>query len=389
VKSKKESLKIMLIAGEASGDLHGAELVKEIKRLRPGTRVFGLGGPRMARAGMRLDLDLASKSVIGLVEVFKHILFFKRAFRLAQRKWLEEQPDLVVPIDYPGFNLRFSKWVHQQGGRVAYYISPQVWAWKAGRVHQMKKYLRKILVIFPFEAPLYKKAGLDCAFVGHPLKDQIGRLPPAARVRRQRGWGKNEKLVGLLPGSREQELKWLLPVMLKTALAMNRARGDLRFLILKAPHLPQSLFRPSMKAYEKRLKLELVQTRGNQDPYALRQCFDLALVASGTATLETALLGTPFMILYRVNPLSYQIGKRLVKLKYIGLANVVAGKKVVPEFIQGDLDPERMSQEALSLLGDARRRREQIGQLKRANRFLGKPGASLRAAQEILALAAE
>jgi lipid-A-disaccharide synthase len=380
-------LKIMLIAGEASGDLHGAELVKEIKRQRPSAQVLGFGGPRMRQAGMRLDLDLASRSVIGFLEVVRHLAFFRRAFNLACRLWRNEKPDVVVPIDYPGFNLRFSKWAHQKGGSVCYYISPQVWAWKAGRVRQMKRFLDKILVLFPFEAPLYKKEGLPCVFVGHPLMDQVRNLAPAARVRRARGWGKNEKLVGLLPGSREQEIRWLLPVMLETAQRMSAARPGLRFFILKAPHLPASLFDPLLKAFKGRLRAEVVQAGPGENPYALRRCFDLALVASGTATLETALLGTPFVILYRVNALSYQIGKRLIRLPYIGLANVVAGKKVVPEFIQKDLKPGLIAREALALLEDPRRRREQLGQLKKALQSLGGAGASARAAREVIAMA--
>lgn len=382
-----EPLKIMLIAGEASGDLHGAELVRELKRQKPGIKLFGLGGPRMAKASMRLDLDLASRSVIGFIEVVKDFQYFRRAFRLAQNLWLKEKPDLVVPIDYPGFNLRFAKWVHQQGGKTCYYISPQVWAWKAGRVKQMKRILDKILVIFPFEVPIYREAGLACVFVGHPLKDQIGRLQAKDKVRKSRGWGKDEKLVGLLPGSREQELRWLLPVMLESARKMAAKRKGLRFLVLKAPHLPARLFKPLLKAYAKDLKVELLQARPGENPYALRQCFDLGLVASGTATLETALLKTPFLILYRVNPLSYQIGKRLVKLPYIGLANVVAGRKVVPEFIQGDLRPERIAREGLALLNDPGRRARQARLLRRAIKTLGPAGASRRAAREILALA--
>ncbi len=380
------SPKIMLIAGEASGDLHGASLVREILRQAPGARLFGLGGPRMRAAGMRLDLDLASRSVIGFFEVLKHLGFFRKAFRLAQDLLLSEKPDLVVPIDYPGFNLRFSAFAAGKGARVCYYISPQVWAWKAGRVRTMKRCLARILVTFPFEEPIYRGAGLPCSFVGHPLMDSIRPRRGTAGVRRARGWGARERLVGLLPGSREQEILYLLPVMLDSAVELSRRAPDARFVVLKAPHLKAELFEPLARRYSGKIRLEILQAGPEEDPYELRRCFDAAMVASGTATLETAILGTPFVILYRVNPLSYQIGKRLIRLPYIGLANVVAGRKVVEEFIQHELKPEKIAEALWPLLSDPAARREQTRALKKAVRGLGGPGAARRAAREILNL---
>jgi lipid-A-disaccharide synthase len=375
----------MFLAGEASGDMHGAALVREIQRQRPGTLCFGLGGPAMAEAGMRLDLDLSSRSVIGFWEVLKHLPFFRRAFRLALGLVQAEKPDLVVPIDYPGFNLRFCRSAKAMGSRLCYYISPQVWAWKAGRVKMMKRILEKILVVFPFETALYAQAGLDCAFVGHPLMDEIQPGRSTASVRRSRGWGARETLVGLLPGSRIQEVQNLLPVMLRTAERLKQGREGLRFLVLKAPGLPEGLYRTLMEGGP----AEVLIPGKNEDPYELRRCFDAALVASGTATLETAILGTPFAILYRVHPLTYQIGKRLVKLPYIGLVNVVAGRKVVPEFIQGDLEPSAIAGTLEGLLKAGREREVQLREMKVAVKTLGGPGAARRAALEVLQLALE
>lgn len=367
----------MFLAGEASGDLHGAGLVREILKQRPGTLCFGLGGPRMAAAGMRLDLDLTSRSVIGLWEVLKHLPFFRRAFHQALSLLEREKPDLIVPIDYPGFNLRFAARAHQRGGRVCYYISPQVWAWKAGRVQQMKRFLEKILVVFPFETAWYERAGLPSAFVGHPLMDLIsgaGRVRPVGPVRR----------VGLLPGSRVQEVRALLPVMLEAAAVMAGREKGLKFVILKAPGLPRETYQ---SWEDPRLDVELTETGGSKDAYALRRSFDLALVASGTATLETAILGTPFLILYRVHPLSYQIAKRVLKLPYIGLINVVAGKKIVPEFVQHELDAARIAEAGLALLKPGEARKRQLMEMKKAVQSLGGPGAARKAAAEVIALA--
>jgi lipid-A-disaccharide synthase len=383
-----KKLKLMFLAGEASGDAHGAALIREVRKRAPGALCFGFGGPAMQAAGMRLDLDLTKKSVIGLWEVLKHLGYFRKAFAQALDLLEKERPDVVVPIDYPGFNLRFAEKAHARGVKVCYYISPQVWAWKAGRVHLMKRILDKMLVVFPFEVPLYEKVGLPCAFVGHPLVDAIPPGKPSAPGRRSLGARPGEVLVGLLPGSRQQEVRGLLPAMLESArLLTKRSDRKFRFLILKAPGLDLTLYRPALDAaLASGLEVSLLDRPAGPALYGLRRCFDLAMVASGTATLETAILGTPFVILYRVHPLSYQIGKRLVKLPYIGLANVVAGSKVVPEFVQ-DLDPRPVAQALEGLLPGRPARVPQLKAMARAVKGLGGPGAARRAADELLAIA--
>jgi lipid-A-disaccharide synthase len=358
----------MLLAGEASGDLHGAALVREIRRQNPKALCFGFGGPQMAAAGMRVDFDLTSRAIIGFWEVFRHFGYFRNAFALALRLSEQEKPDLVVPIDYPGFNLRFAKAARARGARLCYYISPQVWAWKAGRVKVMRQVLDKMLVVFPFEKPIYDQAGLPCTFVGHPLLDRI--KPRKARLSRIR-------LIGLLPGSREQEVRHLLPVMIETAGLLAAQDSRLQFTIVKASSVSEEVYRPFLRP-----GIHLAEAG-----YETRRKFAAAMVASGTATLETAILGTPFVILYRVHRLSYEIGKRLIRLPYIGLINVVAGKKVVPEFIQQDLKPPHIAGCLTQLLEDGKLGERQRREMHQAVASLGGPGASRRAAAEVLKLA--
>jgi lipid-A-disaccharide synthase len=358
----------MLLAGETSGDLHGAALVREIRRQNPRAFCFGFGGPQMAAAGMRVDLDLTSRSIIGFWEVFKHLGYFRQAFSQALSLLEQEKPDLVVPIDYPGFNLRFCKAAKARGFRLCYYISPQVWAWKAGRVNLMRRVLDHMLVVFPFEKPLYDQAGLPCTFVGHPLMDRIrpGEVGAAGR-----------RLIGLLPGSREQEVRHLLPVMVETAGLLASQDSRLRFTVVKAPSVAEAVYRPWLRP-----GIDLAEAS-----YETRRAFAAAMVASGTATLETAILGTPFVILYRVHRLSYEIGRRLIRLPYIGLINGVAGRKVVPEVIQQDLVPSDIADSLRRLVDDKSLRERQKRDMRQAVRTLGGPGASRRAARKILALA--
>ncbi len=354
----------------------------------------------MQAGGMRLDLDLASRSVIGYVEVLKHAVFFRRAFDLAVRALKVEKPDLLVLVDYPGFNLRLAKVAKALGIPVAYYISPQVWAWKRGRLKVMARLLRKMLVTFPFEAPLYEQAGIDCRLVGNPLLDAIpadlqwkrSEDPPherQVRLRRSLGLTGAGVWVGLLPGSREQEVRWLLPVMLESARLASSIRPGLRFVVVKPPAAPQAWYREVEKAGEDGLDVCLREEADEARAYALRAACDAALVASGTATLETALLGVPFAILYRVHPLSYFIGKRVVKIHSIGLANIVAGRRVVAEFLQDALDPEAISAELLRLVGQAAIRRKQRLDLGPGLRGLGRPGVAKRVASELRSMALE
>ena len=389
--------KLMFVAGETSGDHHAAAVLRALGKR---ARCFGLGGPAMQGAGMRLDMDLAGRSVIGFVEVLRHAFYFRKAFALGRRLLAQERPDLLVLVDYPGFNLRLAVHAKALGIPVAYYISPQVWAWKRGRVKTMARILRKMLVIFPFEKPIYDQAGLACALVGHPLSDAIpanllrGResdRPPAelSKLRAPFPWAGKDGVVGLLPGSREQEVAWLLPVMLSAAALLAREKPRLRFVVLKPPAAPLAWYDGVLRANAVGLNVELFEGKDQAQAYRARAGFDAALVASGTATLETALLGTPFCILYRVNALTYAIGRRLVKIHSIGLANVVAGKRVVPEFLQGDLKPDVIAETLGRFLDEPLARREQRRALLPGLKSLGGPGVAKRVAKELLELAKE
>jgi lipid-A-disaccharide synthase len=333
--------------------------------------------------------------VIGFIEVLKHAAYFRRVFKLAERLLVEDRPDLLVLVDYPGFNLRLAEKAYKLGIPIAYYISPQVWAWKRGRVKTMAKLLDKMLVTFPFEKPIYDEAGLDCALVGNPLVDAIpaalqrrgpGDPPPAAlrALRRRLGWSTQGQVVGLLPGSREQEVRWLLPVMLDAAQRLQ-APGR-RFVVVKPPAAPDEWYEPARAAAARGLRVAVFEGVDQGQAYAARAACDGALVASGTATLETALLGTPFLILYRVHPLTYAVAKRLVKIHSIGLANVVAGRRVVPEFLQEGLDPAAIAAGLEALLSSAAERAQQRRGLAAGLRSLGKPGVAKRAAAELLAV---
>jgi lipid-A-disaccharide synthase len=389
----KRAYKLMVSAGDVSGDHHAAAVLRALRKRMPGLKAFGLGGPALQSAGMRLDVDLVSRSVIGLVEVLKSGFFFKRALSTAERLAVEEEPDLILLVDSSGFNLRLAE--RLAGRQQAYYICPQVWASRPGRLKLMAQVLRKALYTFPFEAPIYKKAGIPGRFVGNPLLDAMPAAllhrrvsdPSAARqrrLRRQSGLSLKGPLLGLLPGSRRQEIKSLLPVMLKSAQRVAVQVPSLQCVVIKAPSAPAALYAPIAKAKAQGLAVQIFESADAAKAYAARAACDAALVASGTATLETALLGVPFSILYKVHPLTFAIAKRMVTLKFIGLANVVAGSKVVPEFLQGDLRPDAIAAETLAQVKNASHRRAQRQGLAKGLAGLGKAGVAKRVAAELL-----
>jgi lipid-A-disaccharide synthase len=394
---KKGGLKLMISAGDASGDQHAAAVLRALRRRDPALQAFGLGGPALQAAGMRVDIDLVSRSVIGLVEVLKGLRFYGQALAQAERLAGEEGPDLVLLVDSSGFNLRLAERLH--GRALVYYICPQVWASRAGRLKVMARTLRKALYTFPFEKKIYERAGIPSRFMGNPLLDAIpagllhrGSGDPSAvrqrRLRRQSGLPASGPLLGLLPGSRKQEIRSLLPVMLDSAQRVAGQLPGLRCVVIKAPSAPAELYLPVQAAQAQGLAVQVFESADAAKAYAARAACDAALVASGTATLETALLGVPFSVLYKVHPLTFAIGKRLVTLPYIGLANVVAGHQVVPEFLQGGLKPEAIAAETLAQLGDIKRRRAQRQGLAAGLRGLGSPGVAGRVAQELQQMAA-
>ena len=371
--------RVFIVAGESSGDLHGAHLAKELKSLSPDVELIGFGGSGMREAGVEILEDPTRVAVIGLFEVLRHFSEFKRLFRRAVQILEQRKPDLVVLIDYPGFNLALAREVKRRGIRLVYYISPQIWAWDPGRIKTIKELVDRMIVLFPFEEILYKKAGVPVTFVGHPLVEQV--QAGSARLAKLESLGLDDGLpvVGLLPGSREVEIRRLLPALLSAGEKMKEALpSSARFLLIKAPHLPWEIYQRHLK--QSSLNPKVVE---RWDYECIHAC-DLVLVASGTATLECALLERPMVIVYKTSWPTYFLSRLLIRIPHIGLVNVVAGRKVVPELIQGQANPDRIAAEALALRNDAPRREKMKEDFAEIKRSLGSPGASRRAAEEVL-----
>lgn len=363
--------RLFFVAGEASGDTHGAHLIRAIREAAPDIACEGLGGQQMAAAGMTLRHDLAGQAIMGFTEVVRHFRAIRRLFLDTLAHIEATRPDAVVLIDYPGFNIRLAQRLKQRGIPVVYYISPQVWAWKKQRIHTLAACVDKMLVIFPFEEALYEKVGLPCAYVGHPLLDHIAQFEGLADPAQ-------EMIIGILPGSREQEIKRLLGPMIDVARGIARVHPEARFVtpVVDAARAAQ------VRELAGGFPLE-IETGGM---YHVLSRARFCMVASGTATLETALFGVPFLIFYRVTFLTYWLAKFLVDIRYIGIVNILAGRSVVPEFIQGAIQPSRILPQALRLIEPSPERARMISDLREVQSMLGDGGASRNAAREILAV---
>lgn len=366
--------RILIVAGEASGDLHGAALAEELLRVVPDLRLEGMGGRRMREAGVFLHCSAEQVSVVGIFEVAGKLKALLAAFLTLRRILHQAPPDLLILIDYPDFNLLLARVARRSRVPIVYFISPQVWAWRRGRIKVIKRLIKKMLVILPFEEELYRREGVEALFVGHPLLDRLAHVPPKEEVRSRFGGG---RLVGLLPGSRHEELKRHLPVMLEAAKAIRAKEPDVRFIIALADVFDLADVRPFLHGD---LPVEVVQGR----TYEVIRASDLLIVASGTATLEAALLETPMIIIYRLSLFSALIGRLVIKVPYIGLVNLVAGRKVVPELLQYQASPARIASVALSFLNSPDLLRSIRQELSRVRTALGTPGAIQRAAKEIL-----
>jgi len=375
------SRRIMIIAGEASGDLHGGMLVKALLALDKNLEIFGMGGDQMQQAGMHLYYHVNQLAFIGFTEVIRHLGFFKKIFSHLFNELERRKPDLVILIDYPGFNLRFAKKAKKAGFKTFYYIAPQVWAWGQGRASQMAHYIDQMAVIFDFEEPFFKKFNNSATFVGHPLLDILHieksqksfcseyRLDPA------------RPMLALLPGSREQEVHKLLPTMLQTAGALKSLHPELQVTVSQAPTILKSQIDNLLTGYEHVTIID--HSTCEHMKYATA-----AMVASGTATLEMAMMETPFIVAYKVSPLSYTIMKHLIQIPNIGLVNVVGGEEMVPEFIQNRFKVKYLMPVMENLLFDQKIRGEIKNKLKTIRPRLGHSGAAMRTA-ELAMLCAE
>lgn len=369
---------IFIVAGEASGDLHGAGLVRALHSENPRLRFQGVGGSRMEEAGVEILVPSSEMAVVGLTEVIPRLARINAASRLIKRILEHSPPDLLILLDYPEFNLHIAGKAGRCGVPVFYYISPQVWAWRRGRIRKIARRVDRMAVILPFEEALYRKTGMDVSYVGHPLLDAVPEDACRSDARRRMGLGKDIPVMGILPGSRDEEVKNLLPDMLRAALILRGIRPDIRFVIPVASTVSPGLIEGLVKEGSTEVLL------WHDDMHHVVPGCDVALVASGTATLETAFHMVPMVIAYRVSPLSYRIGKAVVRVPHIGLVNIVAGKEVVPELIQGDVSPARLAREAVRLLTPGPIRERVIRDLGEVKSLLGPRGASKRTARRVL-----
>ncbi len=355
----------MILAGEASGDAHGARVAREIGRRWPGAEMVGLGGRGMAGAGVRLLGGLDDLAVMGFVEVLGRLPLFRRIERRLLRLLREEPPDLVIPIDYPGLNMRITAHAAKLGIPVLYYIGPQVWAWRAERAERLSRMATRIAVILPFETRLYRAHGGRARFVGHPLLDEEIRADPES-LARGLGIEPGRPVLALFPGSREQELRRHADPFAATARELRRRVPNLAVVVSRVPWLVDSAYR----------SLPFPTT---EDAHSLRALATAGLVKSGTSTLEAALAEMPFAVAYMTHPVTFLLARRLVRIPHVALANLVAGDRIVPEFIQGEVEPSAVADALEPLLdGSSAERDAMVARLRRIRRSLGSPGVSAR-----------
>lgn len=338
---------VMLSAGEASGDRHAASLYRELKALMPNVSALGMGSDAMREAGVELVFDSRDIGVIGLIEVLRHYGEIRAALRKMQQTLASRRPDLLICVDYKEFNFRLAKTAKSLGIKVLFYVSPQVWAWRPGRVEQYGRIIDHMAVIFPFELPFYEAYGVPATYVGHPLAGKVHPSLSKDDARLALGLPHTGPLVGLLPGSRTNEIRRLLPVILEAAKALRETHPDTRFLLFQAASLQDETLDVALGAQN----LPIERIRG-QDYNALQLC-DAVITVSGTATLEVALLHRPMVIVYRLSALSYWLGRLLVKVPFIGLPNILAGRGIVREFIQHEATAANMADEIAKILDDA------------------------------------
>lgn len=367
-------MKYYIIAGEASGDLHGSNLIASIKKKDPRAKIRAWGGELMKKQGASLVKHYRDLAFMGFVEVLMHLRIILNNLKFCKRDILKFAPDAIILIDYPGFNIKIAKFAHKHNIKVYYYISPQVWAWKKRRVHTLKKVVDKMLVILPFEKPFYDEYRVDAHFVGHPLLDELCKQKEVNRkiFLKQNDLDPKKEIIALLPGSRKQEVSRMLEVMLK----IIKYYPKYQFVIAGAPSLNEDFYKSIIG--EENVNIVFNKT------YQLLQVASAAVVTSGTATLETALLYVPEVICYKGNPISYIIAKNLIKVKYICLVNLIMDKPVVKELIQYDLTPENIKAELDLLLTNSRRQRDILEDYDELRHVLGNAGASDNAASIIV-----
>lgn len=358
--------------------MHGAHLAEAIKSMDGSIQIFGMGGEKMKTAGVEIIYDIVDMAVVGFIEVIKHYRQFKEIFDNLLKKIEINRPDAVVLIDYPGFNLRLAKKLKERNIRVIYYISPQIWAWGKGRIRLIKKYVDKMIVILKFEEDIYKKYGVDATFIGHPLIDVAKPHMSRKDFLKTCNLSDGLKTVALLPGSREKEVERILPVSIKAAEIINEHLKDVQFIILRAPTVKQKIFDECIAKTKLHLKIIKDKT------YDGINASDLVIAASGTATLETAILNKPLIILYKLSFFTWIIIRCLLRIRDVGLVNIVARKLIMPEFIQFKARPGRIARQAIDMLTNKERIAKMNKDLHDLRELLGSAGASRRAGRIVL-----
>ncbi len=371
------SKRVMIIAGETSGDFHGAHLVRAMRARAPQIDFAGIGGERLKAAGVRILMNAGELSVVGITEVIAKMPKVLSAISAVKQELDRSRPGLVILVDFPDFNLQVARLAKKRGVPVLYYISPQIWAWRSWRINKIRRFVDRMVVILPFEKDYYDARQVPVTFVGHPLLDyyQDPVSEPAEEP--------NAPLtLGLLPGSRRGEIEKNLPVMLAAATRIQGAVAGIKVLISIAPGIDPQWMGRLIQPYLSSCRIELAVG-------AVREVFEssrLVLAASGTVTLETAIFGVPMIIIYRVSPISYQLGRALVNVDHIGLVNIIAGERIVPELIQAEANPLRIAREALDMIENADRFHEIRRKLQSVRARLGTPGASEKTADIALEL---
>jgi lipid-A-disaccharide synthase len=378
----KKLLSIMMVAGEASGDMHGAKLFAAMREQAPDISVCGIGGPALAAQGMEILYDSSRLAVVGIVEVISHFGFIREAMQALEKRLREQPPHLLILIDYPDFNLILAQKARRLGIPVFYYISPQVWAWRSGRVKTIKKRVDRMAVILPFEKNFYQQRGMAVEYVGHPLMDTVRAAMPRAEFLQSLGIAQDSTVIGILPGSRKREIAVMLPVFLAAAKQMQARLAKPVFLLPLAPTLSEDDLLTHGLA-EAGVEVRVIR----ENRYELMAACDAVMAASGTVSLELAILDVPMVISYRVSPLTYFLGRRLIKVQYASLVNLVAGREVVPELLQDEATPEKIAAATVRLVANQTERAAMLAGLAEVRERLGGAGASARAAQLALNLA--
>jgi lipid-A-disaccharide synthase len=373
--ASKSAYTVLFSAGESSGDQHAAHMFQELQKLCPSLKGMGMGGNKMRQAGIDILFDSSGIGVIGLVEILKHYGEIRLALQIMKQTLMDEKPDLLICVDYKEFNLKLARFAKKLGVKVLFYVSPQVWAWRSGRVVTYGKAIDMMAVIFPFETAYYEAKNVPVRYVGHPSVDKVHPLYSKAEDLQRFGLDAKRPIVGILPGSRSNEIKRMLPVMLQAAAQLAQRHADMQFLLPQADSVDDGILHEHLQ--NSSLPINVIK----QQAYDVIQCCDAVMTTSGTASLEIALLGVPMLIAYRLSPLTYWLGKQLVKIPFIGLPNIIAGRAVVKELIQHEASAENMALEIERLLNDQNYRADCLKGLQQVKQRLGEGGGSKNMAE--------